>query len=366
MKLLKSFSTWIIAAILVIMVALTTTVAYAVVKVNVCHHTGSPQNPYVLVVVSVQSVEDAINLGGHGHHEDDAWHAYVFEDITYPARNEGVFGTIIDDSCNLIVPPTDTPTPTDTEVPSATPTETQVPTATTIPSATATATTIPTETPSLTPTQTATGTQPTFTATAPSTETSTMTPTFSPTPTVDPRTPTGTPTSTGTPPPVTPTSTGTPPPVIPTQTVPPGPTETPKPPQPADGREDANGYPGAEMGELIMDGDIYPLYLGVNAEDGSLLLPSFNKGAALYLKTVWVHRQWNSGWLDLKVGDTVWFYNAVGIGHPYKITGKTYIDYGVYPKTQTYGEVFQYIATCYSNNQGQWVGVELFKLLLDE
>jgi hypothetical protein len=144
------------------------------------------------------------------------------------------------------------------------------------------------------------------------------------------------------------------------------PTETPRPPQPADGREDANGYPGAEMGELIMNGDTYPLYLGVNAKDGSLLLPSFNKGAALYQKTVWIHRLWNTGWLDLKVGDTIYFENVVGIERAYNIVGKTFIDYGVYPKTETYGEIFQYIATCYSNNQGQWVGVELFKLALDE
>lgn len=319
--------------------------AINVVKVNVCHHTGSPSNPYVLVVVSVQSVEDAINLGGHGNHEDDAWHAYEFEGVTYPARNEDVFGSLIDDSCNLIVP---TATPTNTEVPSATPTSTNTNTPTFTPTSTNTPTSTQTEVPTstFTPTPTSTGTQPT-----PS-----ITPTSSPTPTTDPRTPTGTPTETQMP-------TKTPTPFI---TLTPDPTETPKPPQPADGKEDAGGYPGAEMGNLVMGGDIYPLYLGVNAKDGSLLLPSYNKGAALYLKTIWVHRMWSTGWLDLEVGDTIYFENIVGMGRTYTIVEKTRIDYGVYPKTETFGNVFQYIATCYSNDQGEWVGVELFKLKPDD
>jgi hypothetical protein len=142
----------------------------------------------------------------------------------------------------------------------------------------------------------------------------------------------------------------------------PTPTETPKPPQPADGSEDANSYPGASIGDLSMSGELYPLYLGVNAEDGSLLLPSFNKGAALYLNTIWVHRAWNTGWLALDVGDTIYFENLSGTSRVYTITGKTYIDYGIYPNTETYGNTIQYIATCYSNNQGEWIGVELFKL----
>lgn len=96
------------------------------VNVVVCHHTGSQDNPYTYNNVSVHSVDDARGLNGHGLHIEDAWKSFVFDGVTYPGQNEYLFGTVIDDNCNLIT--TGTPTPTDT--PTATPTECCCPTPT--------------------------------------------------------------------------------------------------------------------------------------------------------------------------------------------------------------------------------------------
>jgi len=128
------------------------------------------------------------------------------------------------------------------------------------------------------------------------------------------------------------------------------------------GADDNSAYPSAEMGVLTINGVDYKLWLGTNAPDGSLLLPSTEKGAALYLKTIWIHRLWHSGWVTLDVGDIITFTGVGGNIAQFKVVGKTYIDYGIYPKTETYWNIFQYIATCYSNSEGQWIGVELFKL----
>jgi hypothetical protein len=338
---------YIAALIVVIATILTVTVAFAVVKVNVCHHTNSPVNPYVLIEVSVQSVEDAINLGGHGQHEDDAWHPYEYEGVIYPGRNEWVFGSLIDDSCNLIVPPS----PTNTLAPTATNTL-PAPTATnTQPAPTSTFTQLPPTATNTLPPPTSTFTQPPPTSTGtlpPPTATNTQPP---PTPT-DPGSPTPTatqPTATATTPP--PTATSTQP--LPTSTLP-APTETPRPPAPADASAPVT-YPGEPIGELIAGGYTYELYQGVNAQDGTLLLPSYHKGAALYQGVIWVHRLWATGWLELKTDDVIMIK-----GQMYKVTGFDYINYGVYPKT--HGSGIQFIATCYSDDNGNWQGVQLYKL----
>jgi hypothetical protein len=218
----------------------------------------------------------------------------------------------------------------------------------------------PTEVQSATPTNTPTGTaSPTSTSTATATSTSSPTSTSTGTPTEDPNTPT--PTATGT----QPTATETPMPTkTPFITLTPDPTETPYPPIP-DEADEASGYPGVEMGTLTINGVEYKLWLGTNAEDGSLLLPSNEKGAALYLKTIWMHRAWRSGWVQIRTGDIIEFRKVDAFGGfigRYKVVDVTQIDYGIYPKTDSFGEVFQYIATCYSNNDGQWIGVELFKI----
>jgi hypothetical protein len=106
---------------------------------------------------------------------------------------------------------------------------------------------------------------------------------------------------------------------------------------------------------MVIDGLIFDLYQGVNASDGSLMLPSFNKGAALYQNVVWVHRLWNVGWLSIEVGDVITINDV-----SYKVTDTKYIEYGVYPEDSA---GIQYIATCYSA-EGKWVGVQLYKVEL--
>jgi hypothetical protein len=152
------------------------------------------------------------------------------------------------------------------------------------------------------------------------------------------------------PPTLTPTI---PPTLVPTFT-PTSPTNTPFPPK-ASIASDNVVYTGQYLGDMVIDGLIFDLYQGVNASDGSLMLPSFNKGAALYQNVVWVHRLWRVGWLNIKVGDVITINDA-----SYKVTETKYIEYGVYPKDSA---GIQYIATCYSA-EGKWVGVQLYKVEL--
>jgi outer membrane biosynthesis protein TonB len=126
----------------------------------------------------------------------------------------------------ITVPPSETPTGTDTATVTETPTETETPTATETETPSATATETPTETETVSPTETETGTpEPTNTETETPTPTHTETETPSPTPT-ETETPTPTPTETETPTP-TPTETETPTPTeTATPTVTPTPTQT--------------------------------------------------------------------------------------------------------------------------------------------
>ncbi len=283
------------------------------VDVTVCHATASQINPYTKNVVSVKSVDDANGLNGHGDHLNDAWEPYVFLDITYPGRNTDLFGSIIDADCNTILP-----TATPTEVPpTATPTEVP-PTAT------------PTEIP---PTSTPTGTpvSPTSTPIDP-----TVTPTKSD--------PTTTPTE------VEPTMTPTQPTLEPTAT------NTPMPPVPGVGGNN-QAYPGILLGSLKVDGRSFELYQGVNAEDGTLLLPSAVRGGALYNNGIWIHRAWNSGWLVLNLGSNVEVTLVDGTVFNYTVTEIAIQGYNIYPKTDKL-----YIASCFSNGNGNWIGVLVYTL----
>lgn len=297
------------------------------VDVTVCHRTGSATNPYTHNVVSVHSVDDATGLNGHGNHPEDAWLPFVFNDVQYPGQNAGLFGTLIGEDCNLLAPPTSTPTlpptATDTQVP---PTDTQVP-----PTSTSTNEPFPTPTYTNTPTATPTNTDP-------PTPTGTFIPTNTPT-----KTPTNIPTE-------TPTN-------MPTETPTniPDPTETPRPPVPAESNS-RTGYKGDLLGTVYMDGRSYELYQGVNAPDGTLALPSVKRGAALFNNTIWVHRVWNSGWLNLKVGETVMILRD-GKFSFYKIIKSEDLPYGDYPKGDNL-----YVATCMSTDGISWTNVELFTL----
>ena len=131
-----------------------------ILRVDVCHATGSESNQYVLITVNINSVDDADGLNGHGDHEDDAWESFVYGGVTYPGQ--GDMENCDDETLTATpVPPTATDTPTATAEPTATssptPTEHEAsPTATTTPVDVA-----PTATPTvdeIEPTSTATAT----------------------------------------------------------------------------------------------------------------------------------------------------------------------------------------------------------------
>jgi hypothetical protein len=240
------------------------------------------------------------------------------------------------------------------------------------------------ENPSFTP-MTSTNTPTSTNTLLPPTSTPTNTPSVSPTNdpasptptnTTDPNDPTPTPTVSLTPPPkVTntpfPTVTNTPYPTvtnIPTKTATPvrvTATSTPYPPRPAVAYDfQSSFYPGEYLGAIIIGNNAYQLYNGVNAPDGSLLLPSNILGAAFYKNTIWIHRLWKIGYLNINKGDSIVVSIAGGQDRTYKVIDSTYIDYGIYPDSNLADEPYQYIATCYSDNSGEWIGVELYKIKL--
>jgi hypothetical protein len=221
------------------------------------------------------------------------------------------------------VTPTDSPTPTNTLLPpTSTPTNT------------------PTSTPSYTPTHTQSSPTPTTTD-HPNDPTATLTQTLPPMPT-----PTNTPTQTST-------------------AIPATATRTPFPPIPAVATEiQSSFYPGENLGNITMGGTTYQLFLGMNASDGSLLLPSNILGAAFYQNTIWVHRLWRIGYLNINQGDLIAISTAEGEVRTYEVMSSTYIKYGIYPQSLSTDEPYQYIATCYSDDRGEWIGVQLYKLNL--
>jgi hypothetical protein len=215
-----------------------------------------------------------------------------------------------------------TPTPCPTNTPTATPEDTPTMTPTEKPTDTPTATPTSTEGPSPTPTDT-----PTATATA--TEGPSPTPTMTTPPTMPP----------------TPTSTD-------------GPTETPKPPVAAVALPIKNiDYPSKIVGTMHVNNNSYVIYFGVNAQDGTLLLPTKIKGGALYNNQIWLHRAWNSGWFNLKVGDTLSITFVDGKSELYKVTDSSYEAYGKY-----FNDGKLHIITCYGLTT--WEGVEVFDLEL--
>jgi hypothetical protein len=213
---------------------------------------------------------------------------------------------------------------------------------------------------------------PNFTPVVP-TNTPSYTPTDdpgSPTPinTTDPNNPTSTPTNLVTP---SSTITFTPYPtvtIIPSLTATPviaTDTSTPYPPQPAVANYyQTSLYPGEHLGAISIGNTTYQLYGGVNAPDGSLMLPSNILGAAFYKNAIWIHRLWKIGYLSIYKGDFIVISIDGGQDLTYKVVESTFIDYGKYPKSINPNEPYQYIATCYANNNGEWIGVELFKIKL--
>jgi len=215
--------------------------------------------------------------------------------------------------------------------------------------------------PTRTPTSTSTLISPTNTPTYTPSVTPTDDPS-SPTPTntTDPNNPTATPTITQSPPPsVTNTPTQTSTPILVTAT------NTPYPPRPAVADDIQTGlYPGKNLGAITIGESTYQLFSGVNDSDGSLMLPSNIRGAAFYNNTIWIHRLWRIGYLSINMGDVIVITSTSGEDRNYQVIDSTYMDYGIYPKNNQTDETYQYIATCFSNNNGEWIGVELYKIKL--
>jgi hypothetical protein len=249
---------------------------------------------------------------------------------------------------NSIAPcphPTDTPTPTKTSTPTQTSTPTETPTNT--PTSTPTKTNTPTATYTSTPTNTVTPTS-TRTNTPTATPTGTLTPTE--TPTITP-TPTKTPTETPT---VTPTPTKTPT-VTPTD---PPKTETPKPPQPAVA-DTTEVYPTEPIGIMYANGTTYLVYSAVGSPDGVLLLPTVEKGGALFNNQIWIHRTWNTGWFKLEDNEIVKIVYYDGTTYIYQLTGSTRLPYGQYPTDDEF-----HIISCYGAEPGTWNGVQVYDFKL--
>jgi len=260
--------------------------------------------------------------------------------------------------------PTDTPTLTQTITATLTEIFTHTPTSTATVTETSTATVTETSTETSTATVTETSTS---TATATATGTSTNTPTVEvdPSPTrTDKPTLTNTPTLTYTPTVETVvviniTSTDKPT-LIPTETSTKivSPSDTPYPPKPAEAFEDGS-YPGQYIGKLRIDGGSYNIYHGVNASNGSLMLPSGVRGGARYENVIWIHRLWKEGWLEIYDGSIV-HIAMVGWEYVYEVSNVS---------TEPYGKYFTdkdklYIASCYSDDLGNWAGIELYELTL--
>ena len=126
-------------------------------KVEICHATSSQSNPYTDISVSVNSVENAQSVHGHGDHTGGIYPAdnwgdiippFTYRTVTYPGMNwttEGI--SIWTNGCNPPAP-TATPTPvaTNTPLPTATPQATSTSTSTPEPP-TSTPSPVPTETP---------------------------------------------------------------------------------------------------------------------------------------------------------------------------------------------------------------------------
>jgi hypothetical protein len=132
-------------------------------KVEICHAPGSGSNPYVDIVVSINSVETAQSVHGHGDHTggiypEENWGdiipPFTYQTVSYPGMNWTAQGIAIwTNGCNVPEPTatptpiaTYTPTPTNTPQATATNTDTPVP-------PTSTATTAPMDTPAPTATQ---------------------------------------------------------------------------------------------------------------------------------------------------------------------------------------------------------------------
>jgi hypothetical protein len=137
--------------------------------------------------------------------------------------------------------------------------------------------------------------------------------------------------------------------------------DTPYPPYPANAYSINQNYPGKFIATMNIDGNAYRLYFGVRGNNGMLLLPGREKtrGAALYMHTIWMHRLWNEGWLQISKSSVISIVYPSGKVNIYIVSGETEKPYGRYYEPNSGYQ----IASCYSDN-GKWEGIMFYQLQL--
>jgi hypothetical protein len=118
-------------------------------------------------------------------------------------------------------------------------------------------------------------------------------------------------------------------------------------------------YPNEAVGTMYANGTSYLVYNGVSAPDGTLLLPSKDRGGALYNNQIWIHRAWNSGWFKLAKDEVVGINYTDGTTYYYQVTGSTKQPYGKY-----FNDGIFHVVSCYGANPDGWDGVEVYNLKL--
>jgi hypothetical protein len=106
---------------------------------------------------------------------------------------------------------------------------------------------------------------------------------------------------------------------------------------------------------MYANGTSYLVYPAVGSPDGVLLLPTAEKGGALYNNQIWIHRTWNTGWFKLADKEIVKIVYYDGTTYTYQLTGNTRLPYGQYPTDNLF-----HIISCYGENPGKWDGVQVY------
>src|SRR3989344_277564 len=74
-------------AVFVLLWLISSPVFAAVLKVDICHATGSVANPYTQLQISINSAADCTSASGHDSHTNDIIPIFTYETCTYPGKN---------------------------------------------------------------------------------------------------------------------------------------------------------------------------------------------------------------------------------------------------------------------------------------
>ncbi|OGG04414.1 hypothetical protein A2Z33_05440 [Candidatus Gottesmanbacteria bacterium RBG_16_52_11] len=123
-------------------------------------------------------------------------------------------------------------------------------------------------------------------------------------------------------------------------------------------------YEGALLGVMLINDREYKVFKGGDYNGDSVLdLPGDDtddhRGGAWYDGTVYLHRMWKAGWLELRDGMQLKLTLRNGAVYTYSLVNQQQLGYGVYPVSAT---GIANIASCYSLNDGTWGGIELYSL----